>query len=96
MKVLATGAVLCQGISPGAQQYSDEELAMAVEEASRWGRFVASHAHGAEGINASIRAGVRTVEHGSMMDDEGIRLLQESDYTFYVPTLYVGAIVVRR
>ena len=68
---------------------------MAVEEANRWGRMVASHAHGAEGIKAAIRAGVRTIDHGSMMDDEGIALLQESDYTFYVPTLYVGAVVVR-
>ena len=95
VKILATGAVLSQGIPPGAQQYSDEEIAVAVEEANRWGRFVASHAHGAEGINAAIRAGVRTIDHGSMMDDEGIRMLQESDYTFYVPTLYVGAVVVR-
>jgi imidazolonepropionase-like amidohydrolase len=95
VKILATGAVLSQGIPPGAQQYSDEELAVAVEEANRWGRFVASHAHGAEGIKASIRAGVRTIDHGSMLDDEGIRMLQQSDYTYYVPTLYVGAVVVR-
>jgi imidazolonepropionase-like amidohydrolase len=94
-KILATGAVLSKGISPGAQQYSDEELAVAVEETSRWERFVAAHAHGAEGIKAAIRAGVRTIDHGSMMDDEGLRMLQESDFTFYVPTLYVGVIVPR-
>jgi imidazolonepropionase-like amidohydrolase len=95
IKILSTGAVLSKGIPPGAQQYSDEEIAVAVVEADRWGRFVASHAHGAEGIKAAIRAGVRTVDHGSMMDDEGIRMLLESDYTYYVPTLYVGAVVVR-
>ena len=95
IKILATGAVLSQGISPGAQQYSDEELAVAVVEAGRWGKFVASHAHGAEGIKASIRAGVRTVDHGSMMDEEGLAMLLESDFTYYVPTLYVGAIVPR-
>lgn len=96
IKILATGAVLSKGIPPGAQQYSDEELAVAVEEASRWGRFVASHAHGAEGIKAAIRAGVRTVDHGSMMDDEGIAMLKERmDETYYVPTLYVGAAVVQ-
>jgi imidazolonepropionase-like amidohydrolase len=95
IKILATGAVLSQGISPGAQQYSDEELAVAVVEAHRWGRFVASHAHGPEGIKAAIRAGVRTIDHGSMMDDEGLRMLLESDQTFYVPTLYVGVIVPR-
>ncbi|HSF18839.1 MAG TPA: amidohydrolase family protein [Vicinamibacteria bacterium] len=94
IKILATGAVLSKGISPGAQQYSDEELAVAVEEATRWGRFVASHAHGADGVKASIRAGVRTVDHGSMMDDEGIAMLKGSAHTFYVPTLYVGAAVV--
>ena len=95
IKILATGAVLSKGISPGAQQYSDEEIATAVIEANRWGRFVAAHAHGAEGIKAAIRAGVRTVDHGSMLDDEGMQMLVDSDYTYYVPTIYVGAVVVR-
>jgi imidazolonepropionase-like amidohydrolase len=94
IKILATGAVLSKGISPGAQQYSDEELKAAVEEASRWGKDVASHAHGAEGIKAAIRAGVRTIDHGSMLDDEGIGLLKAQPETFYVPTLYVGHAVV--
>ena len=94
-KILATGAVLSQGLSPGAQQYSDAELAVAVEETNRWGRFTAAHAHGAEGIKAAIRAGVRTIDHGSMMDDEGVAMLQESDHTYFVPTLYVGVIVPR-
>jgi imidazolonepropionase-like amidohydrolase len=95
IKILATGAVLSKGIPPGAQQYSDEEIQAAVEEADRWGRFVASHAHGAEGIKAAIRARVRTIDHGSMMDDEGLALLKENRRTFYVPTLYVGEAVVR-
>lgn len=95
IKILATGAVLSRGIPPGAQQYSDEELAVAVVEAGRWDRFVAAHAHGAEGIKAAIRAGVRTVDHGSMMDEEGIEMLLAQDYTYYVPTLYVGVIVPR-
>ena len=94
-KILATGAVLSRGLPPGAQQYSDAELAVAVEETDRWGRFTAAHAHGTEGIKAAIRAGVRTVDHGSMLDDEAIAMLQESDYTYYVPTLYVGVIVPR-
>ncbi len=94
-KILATGAVLSRGISPGAQQYSDEEIAAAVEETTRREGFVAAHAHGAEGINAAIRAGVRTVDHGSMMDEEGLEMLAASDSTFYVPTLYVGVIIPR-
>ncbi len=88
-KILATGAVMSKGIPPGAQQYSDAELAVAVEEANRWGRFVAAHAHGAEGIKAALRAGVRTIDHGSMMDEEGARLLKAKG-AFFAPTLYVG------
>lgn len=94
-KILATGAVLSQGLPPGAQQYSDEELAVAVEETNRWGRFTAAHAHGTEGIKAAIRAGVRTIDHGSMLDDEAIAMLQQSGHTYFVPTLYVGVIVPR-
>jgi imidazolonepropionase-like amidohydrolase len=91
IKILATGAVLSKGIAPGAQQYSDAEIEAAVVEATRWGRFVASHAHGAAGIKASIRAGVRTVDHGSALDDEAIALLKASNRrTFYVPTLYTS------
>jgi imidazolonepropionase-like amidohydrolase len=89
VKILATGAVMSKGIPPGAQQYSDEELAVAVIEARRWGRFVAAHAHGADGIKAALRAGVRTIDHGSMLDDEGARLLQEQG-AYFAPTLYVG------
>ncbi len=88
IKILATGAVLSKGISPGAQQYSDAEIKAAVTEATRWGRQVAAHAHGAEGIKAAIRAGVRTVDHGSYLDAEAVTMLQSSSRsTFYVPTL---------
>ncbi len=91
IKILATGAVLSKGIAPGAQQYSDAEIQAAVTEANRWGRQVGSHAHGAAGIKASIRAGVRTVDHGSDLDDEAIALLKGSNRrTFYVPTLYTS------
>jgi imidazolonepropionase-like amidohydrolase len=86
VKILATGAVLSKGIPPDAQQYSDEELRAAVVEARRWGRPVAAHAHGAAGIKAAIRGGVRTVDHGSMLDDEAIALLETAP-AFYVPTL---------
>jgi len=89
IKILATGAVMSKGIPPGAQQYSDAELAVAVEEATRWGRFVAAHAHGTEGIKAAIRAGVRTIDHGSMLDDEAARMMKARG-TYFAPTLYVG------
>ena len=89
IKILATGAVLSKGIAPGAQQYSDEEIRAAVIEARRWGRDVAAHAHGSEGIKAAIRAGVHTIDHGSGLDDEAVALLkaQPTTYTYYVPTL---------
>lgn len=93
VKILATGAVMSQGIPPGAQQYSDAELAVAVEEANRWGRHVAAHAHGADGIKAALRAGVRTIDHGSMLDEEGARLLK-SKGAYFAPTLYVGQTIL--
>jgi imidazolonepropionase-like amidohydrolase len=92
IKILATGAVLSKGIHPGRQQYSDEEIRAAVVEAKRWGREVAAHAHGTQGIKAAIRAGVRTIDHGSMLDDEAIALLKGSP-TYYVPTLYTSEVI---
>ena len=90
IKIMATGAVLSKGIEPGRQQYSDAEIKAAVEEANRWGGQVAAHAHGAAGIKAAIRAGVRTVDHGSDLDDEAIALLKAAKgKTYYVPTLSV-------
>ncbi len=90
VKILATGAVQSSGIHPSAQQYSDAEIQAAVTEARRWGRPVAAHAHGIEGIKAAIRAGVRTVDHGSALDDEAVALLKRDRTTFYVPTLYTS------
>ena len=96
IKILATGAVLSKGISPGAQQYSDAEIQAAVTEARRWGKQVAAHAHGADGIKAAIRAGVRTIDHGSYLDDEAIALLKASNrQSFYAPTLYTSAAIER-
>lgn len=88
IKILATGAVLSKGIAPGAQQYSDDEIQAAVTEAARWGRQVAAHAHGTAGIKAAIRAGVRTIDHGTMLDDEAVAMLkQAAGRTYFVPTL---------
>jgi imidazolonepropionase-like amidohydrolase len=97
IKLLATGAVLSKGQSPGAQQFSDEEILAAVTEANRWGRPVAVHAHGIGGIKTSIRAGVRTIDHGSYLDDEAIAMLKASNRkTFYVPTLYTSTVIARQ
>jgi imidazolonepropionase-like amidohydrolase len=91
IKILVTGAVLSKGIAPTAQQYSDEEIQAAVTEAGRWGRQVGAHAHAAEGIHAAIKAGVRTIDHGSYLDDEAVELLKKSERrTFYVPTLVIA------
>lgn len=95
IKILVTGAVLSKGIHPGAQQYSDAEIQAAVTEANRWGRQVAAHAHGIEGIKAAIRAGVRTVDHGTFLDDEAVQMLKATRKTFYVPTLYTSEVIQR-
>ncbi|MBM4166884.1 MAG: amidohydrolase family protein [Ignavibacteria bacterium] len=89
IKILATAGVLSEEETVGAQQYSFEEMKACVDEATRHGKKVAAHAHGTEGIKAAIRAGVASIEHGSLLDDEAIRLMKEKG-TYYVPTLYVG------
>ena len=95
IKVCATGGVLSEGDAVGVQQLSEEELRAIVEEAARAGRKVAAHAHGTEGIKAAVRAGVASIEHGSMLDDEAIRMMKQHG-TFLVPTLLAGATVMGR
>jgi imidazolonepropionase-like amidohydrolase len=77
IKILATAGVLSEEESVGGPQYSFEEMKAAVDEAALWGRKVAAHAHGAEGIRMAIRAGVASVEHCSFIDDEGLALAKE-------------------
>src|SRR5436853_3337408 len=89
IKVCATGGVLSKGDSPGAEQFSDEEIRAIVTEAHRLGRKVAAHAHGASGIKQAVLAGVDSIEHGSFINDEDIRLMKERG-TYLVPTLYLG------
>jgi len=87
IKVLASAGVLSEEESVGAPQYSQEELNAVVEEAAMWGKKVAAHAHGAEAIKRAVRAGVASVEHGSLVDDEGIRLMKERG-TYLVADIY--------
>ena len=89
IKVIATGAVLTAGTEPGAPEFSEAEIRAAVEEAKLRGTFVAAHAHGAEGIKRAVRAGVRSIEHGSYLDDEGIALMKQHG-TWLVADIYNG------
>jgi imidazolonepropionase-like amidohydrolase len=77
IKILSTGGVLSKGDSPGAPQYTLEELKAAADEAHAAGRKIAAHAHGAEGIKRAILACIDSIEHASLVDDEGIRLAKE-------------------
>src|SRR5712691_3731940 len=77
IKILATGGVLSKGDSPGAPQFTPEELKAAADEAHMAGRKIAAHAHGTQGIKNAILAGIDSIEHASLIDDEGIRLAKE-------------------
>lgn len=88
IKVLSSGAVLTHGSSTKSQEFTPEELTAAVEEAHSFGLKVAAHAHSADGIKNAIRAGVASIEHGTYLDDEGIKLMKEHG-TFLSATLDV-------
>jgi imidazolonepropionase-like amidohydrolase len=77
IKILASGGVLSKGDSPGAPQYTVEELKAAADEAHMAGRKIAAHAHGTQGIKNAITAGIDSIEHASLIDDEGIRMAKE-------------------
>ena len=89
IKCIVTGAVLTRGTRPGDVELAEPLVRAAVEEAAAHGRFVAAHAHGTEGIKVAIRAGVRSIEHGSLIDDEGIAMLADSG-TYLVADVYDG------
>jgi imidazolonepropionase-like amidohydrolase len=89
IKVIATGAVLAAGTEPGAPEYTEAEIRAAVEEAANYGTYVVAHAHGAEGIKRAVRAGVRSIEHGSLMDDEGLQLMKQRG-TWLVADIWNG------
>lgn len=89
IKVIATGAVLTEGTDPGAPEFSEAEIRAAVDEAALYRIHVAAHAHGAEGIKRAVRAGVRSIEHGSLMDDESIAMMAEAG-TYLVADIYNG------
>ena len=87
IKVHASGGVMSRGDAPGAAQFTVQELQAAVEEAHAAGRKVAAHAHGAQGIKNAVVAGVDSIEHGSLIDDEGIQLMLKHG-TWLVADIY--------
>jgi len=93
IKVLAGAGVLSEEESAGAPQYSQEELNAVVAEAAMWGRKVAAHAHGAEAIKRAARAGVASVEHGGLVDEEGVRIMKEHA-TFLVPDIITDVYIL--
>ncbi|MFN8060765.1 MAG: amidohydrolase family protein [Vicinamibacterales bacterium] len=93
IKVLAGAGVLSEEESAGGPQYSQEELDSVVAEAGMWGRKVAAHAHGAEAIKRAVRAGVASVEHGGLVDEETVRLMKDKG-TFLVPDIYTDVYIL--
>jgi imidazolonepropionase-like amidohydrolase len=92
IKLIATGAVLTNGTEPGALELSPAQMRAAVDEATRLGVDVTAHAHGAEGIKQAIRAGVRSIEHASLIDDEGIALAKARG-VFLAMDIYNGGYI---
>ena len=89
IKICATGGVLSLTDSAGVQQYTEEEMRAIVETATQLDRRVAAHAHGTAGIKAAVRAGVTSIEHGSILDAEAVTLMKQHG-TWLVPTLLAG------
>ncbi|HLG38626.1 MAG TPA: amidohydrolase family protein [Chitinophagaceae bacterium] len=89
IKITATGGVLSVAKSGSNPQFTEEEVKAIVETAKDYGFTVAAHAHGAEGMKRAIRAGVASIEHGTLMDDETIELFKKYG-TWYVPTITAG------
>jgi imidazolonepropionase-like amidohydrolase len=89
IKLIATGAVMSDNGNPGVPELTEDQIRAAVDEAALHGIHVAAHAHGAEGIKRAIRGGVHSIEHGSLMDDEGVALMAEHG-TWLVADIFCG------
>ena len=86
LKFMSTGGVMSKGTTLGAQQLCDDEIAAIIEIANLYGVHTATHAHGTNGIKAAVRAGVTTVEHGMILDEEAVELMLEHG-TYLTPTI---------
>ena len=94
IKFGASAGVLSEEESVGAPQYTQEEMNAIVDEARLWGRKACAHAHGTEAIKMAVKAGVASVEHGSILDDECVQLMKQKG-TYYDPSLFVGDYVLQ-
>ena len=95
VKITATGGVLSVAKNGQNPQFTEEEIREVVKTATEYEMFVAAHAHGIEGMQRAIRAGVRTIEHGTLMDKETARLMIKHG-TYYVPTISAGEFVYEK
>lgn len=94
IKITATGGVLSNTAAGLSKQFSDAELAAIIEAAHSMGRKVTAHAHGGDGINAFLKAGGDSIEHGTYLDNEGVALMKKSG-AYLIPTLMAGDFVYR-
>lgn len=94
IKVMVTGAFLNESGDPGQTITTEDELRALVEIANLKKSYVMGHAHGTEGIKLAIRAGLRTIEHGTFIDDEGIEMLKDNPNCFMIPTGTVSLVTV--
>jgi imidazolonepropionase-like amidohydrolase len=95
IKVTATGGVLSIAKDGSGPQFTDEELKAIIETANDYGMHTAAHAHGPEGMKRAVMAGITTIEHGTKMDDEVIKLMKQKG-TYYVPTITAGKYVAQQ
>lgn len=93
IKIMATGGVMSFGDEPGAPELSYEEMKAALDIANSRGRISSAHAHGAEGIKNAIRAGITSIEHGMLIDDEGMEMMKEYG-TYLIPTIIAAYQIV--
>ena len=93
IKLMGTGGVMSMGDEPGAPEFTYEEMKAALDVANSRGRMSSVHAHGAEGMKIAIRAGIHSIEHGMLMDDEAIDMMAEHQ-TFLIPTIVAAKAIV--
>lgn len=93
IKIMGTGGVMSMGDEPGAPEFTYEEMKAALDVANSRGRMSSVHAHGAEGIKIAIKAGIHSVEHGMLMDDEAIDMMAEH-HTYLIPTIVAAKAIV--